>query len=264
MAATRDELFQAVCERPWDLAPRLIFADWLAANGQPKWAEFIRMQCENPEHSLGHFHLRQWPLIDGFDPFEAECYTLLPRPAGVHWGHSFRAGFVDLVNFDSPKLFKEHAATAFAAAPVESLGVVGFSGPEIDEVLSSPFLGRVKDLSLLGVSDTALRMLAGCSGLTHVKVLHLDGPYFKGPRFGDIGAGALAASPYFAAVKYLYLDKHRIGDRGALALAESPNLKSVTFLSFGDKETTALSGSVLEKLRTRFEYLNGWPTQGDV
>ena len=42
---TEEEAFlTAVCERPDDDAPRLIFADWLEERGDPR-GEFIRVQC---------------------------------------------------------------------------------------------------------------------------------------------------------------------------------------------------------------------------
>jgi hypothetical protein len=80
---------------------------------------------------------------------------------------------------------------------------------------------------------------------------------------GDEGAEALAGSPYLGKLKYLYFDRHRIGDRGALALARSPNLSSVSFLSFGGGggATERLSQPVVDELKKRFEYLDGWPTQ---
>ena len=45
MPMTEEAAFlTAVCERPDDDAPRLIFADWLEERGDPR-GEFIRVQC---------------------------------------------------------------------------------------------------------------------------------------------------------------------------------------------------------------------------
>ncbi len=49
----RDALLRAICENPDDDAPRLIYADWLDEHGDPRQAEFIRVQIELariPEH----------------------------------------------------------------------------------------------------------------------------------------------------------------------------------------------------------------------
>jgi uncharacterized protein (TIGR02996 family) len=38
----RDALMRAICDSPDDDAPRLVYADWLDENGDPRQAEFIR------------------------------------------------------------------------------------------------------------------------------------------------------------------------------------------------------------------------------
>jgi hypothetical protein len=77
---------------------------------------------------------------------------------------------------------------------------------------------------------------------------------------GDGGAEALAGSFSLSALERLYLEIHQIGDRGAVALAESPNLSSLTFLVL--RETERLSQPIVDKLKERFQWLDGWPTQG--
>jgi hypothetical protein len=78
---------------------------------------------------------------------------------------------------------------------------------------------------------------------------------------GDEGAEALAGSPYLGNLQNLYFIRgHQVGDRGALALAKSPNLGNVRFLVFD--ETERLSQPVVDELKRRFQYLDGWPTQG--
>jgi uncharacterized protein (TIGR02996 family) len=42
----RNAFLRAICEQPADDAPRLVFADWLDENGEPDWADFIRVQCD--------------------------------------------------------------------------------------------------------------------------------------------------------------------------------------------------------------------------
>jgi hypothetical protein len=75
----------------------------------------------------------------------------------------------------------------------------------------------------------------------------------------DDGAEALAGSPHLGNLRNLYMENHRIGDRGALALAGSPHLGGVTTLSFG--ETNRLGPPVVDTLKRRFAYLDGWPTE---
>lgn len=61
---------QAIIENPDDLAPRLIYADWLDEHGDTDQAEFIRLQCTRGtqadplprEMELLDRHWRDWAL----------------------------------------------------------------------------------------------------------------------------------------------------------------------------------------------------------
>jgi uncharacterized protein (TIGR02996 family) len=261
-----EALFQAVCQQPWDTAARLAYADWLDGRGQSEFAAFIRLQCENPDCSVSGFQMRQGRGEDGYDPYESAWCKQLPRPAGVFWSDAFKGGFFHSVGFASPKRFKEHAATIFAAAPIDSLSIDAIRDQTMAEVLSSPYLRRLESLAFTGISDEGLRLLAACPHLVRLTFLHLDAirlgkdGYPVSACLGDDGAIALAHSEYLGRLETLYLANHRIGDRGALALAESPTLRKVTFLSFGD--TSRLSPPVVTRFDERFDYLNGWPTKG--
>lgn len=46
MRGDRAAFMRAIIAAPDDDLPRLIFADWLDEQGEPEWAEFIRVQCE--------------------------------------------------------------------------------------------------------------------------------------------------------------------------------------------------------------------------
>jgi len=259
MASTPQPLFQAICERPWDTSLRLAYADWLEKNGQPQWADFIRVQCQNPGWSLNHF--QALCSIDKdrgeFDPFESDWLKELPKLPGVWWGTSFERGFINHVTFHSAKAFQEHAATVFAAAPVDSSAVDRLTDETVGAVLSSPFLRRLQWLSLCSaglLTDEGMHLLAACPNLTHLRNLSVESS-----GYGDGGAEALAGSPYLGKVQRLYLENHRIGDQGALALARSPNLSNVTFLVF--RKWKRLSQPVVAELKKRFQWLDGWPTQ---
>jgi uncharacterized protein (TIGR02996 family) len=58
----RDALLRAICDDPDDDAPRLVYADWLDEHGDPRQAEFIRLQI-----ALNHLSdqaLRKHPDAD--------------------------------------------------------------------------------------------------------------------------------------------------------------------------------------------------------
>ncbi|HEY7158363.1 MAG TPA: TIGR02996 domain-containing protein [Gemmataceae bacterium] len=262
MASTQQALFQAICEQPWDTSLRLAYANWLEKNGQAQWAAFVRYQCQNPDHSLNHFQARYlFDLFDEvgeFDPFESDWLKKLPKLPGVSWwGSDFKGGFVHNVGFRPATAFLEHAATVFASTPIDSVVLELLTVPSLREILTSSFLSRLESLALYGhYGDEGMRLLAACPNLTRLKWLHLmeDG-------CGDEGAEALAGSPYLGNLQNLYFIRgHQVGDRGALALAKSPNLGNVRFLVFD--ETERLSQPVVDELKRRFQYLDGWPTQG--
>jgi uncharacterized protein (TIGR02996 family) len=63
----RDALLRAICDAPDDDAPRLIYADWLDEHGDPRQAEFIRVQIElaqvpEPERESHPLAARQMEL----------------------------------------------------------------------------------------------------------------------------------------------------------------------------------------------------------
>jgi uncharacterized protein (TIGR02996 family) len=262
MAESGEILFQAICERPWDTSLRLQYADWLQQNGQVQWAAFVRYQCRDPDHSLSHFEaLYMCDLFDEvgeFDPYESDWLKKLPKLPGVSWvGSHFKGGFVHYAGFRPATAFVKHAATAFAATPIDSISLERLTVESLREVLPSSLLSRLECLSLYGrYGDEGMCLLAACPNLTRLKWLFL-GEY----GCGDAGAEALAGSLHLGNLQNLYfLRGHKIGDRGALALAQSPNLSRVTFLSFN--ETDRLSRPVVGEMKKRFQYLDGWPTQG--
>ncbi len=262
MTDTGPTLFQAMCERPWDVSLRLRYADWLQQNGQTQWAAFVRYQCQDPDNSLDPFQARYlFDLFDEvgeFDPYESDWLNKLPKLPGVlWWGSGFKCGFVNFVVFRPATAFPKHAATVFASTPIDSISLERLTVESLREVLISPLLSRLERLALYGgYQDEGLRLLAACPHLTRLKWLFL-----MEYGCGDVGAEALAGSPYLGNLQYLYFPyhDHQIGDRGALALAQSPNLRNVTVLSFN--ETGRLSQPVVDALKKRFQYLDGWPTQ---
>lgn len=262
MTDTGPTLFQAMCERPWDANLRLQYADWLQQNGQAQWAAFVRHQCQDPERSLDRFTaLYMFDLFDEvgkFDPFESDWLKKLPKLPGVSWvGSGFKCGFVHDVGFRPATAFPKHAATVFASTPIDSISLERLTVESLREVLTSSLLSRLECLTLYGrYGDEGVRLLAACPHLTRLKRL-----FIMEYACGDEGAEALAGSPYLGNLQCLYFPyhDHQIGDRGALALAQSPNLSNVTFLSFN--QTNRLSQPVVDALKQRFQYLDGWPTQ---
>src|SRR5438093_1094848 len=105
----REGFLRAIAEDPEDDAPRLVFADWLEEQGDPR-GEFMRLQvhlARLPENDhrravleererelldrhavdwLGPLHeqLRDWRFVRGLLTLEADAEALLALPAGGH------------------------------------------------------------------------------------------------------------------------------------------------------------------------------------
>jgi uncharacterized protein (TIGR02996 family) len=94
-----EALLHAVCLRPDDDAPRLLYAEWLEATGDPNdalRAEFIRVQCELARCDLsddrwGELQERKETLKAYLDRWA----DALPTLDGVRWNSiDYRRGFI--------------------------------------------------------------------------------------------------------------------------------------------------------------------------
>src|SRR5262249_11108044 len=221
-------------------------------------AAFIRFQCQYPDWNTSHPQARELMARDGeFDSFKLEWLKELPKLPGVKWwDHRFKRGFVNGATFQSSKAFREHAATVFAASPVDSVVIKRVTDRPVLNVLSSPLLCRLCWLSFDGrLTDEGVRRVAACPSLTRLESLLI-----WGGGYGDEGAVALAGSPYLCKLQFLSFSQRQIGDRGALALARSPNLSRVTDLVLHG--TRGLKDEVVDELKKRFQRLDGTPTRG--
>jgi uncharacterized protein (TIGR02996 family) len=133
-------LWDVLCE-PWDDAPRLILADWLEEHGQPKRAEFIRLQVELAKYPdqvewLCNMPVAQWAgteeegrLLRRLDvlrrrgreleglPFTSERAVFGDKAPTRYRGWCFARGFVESVSLPLAD-FMAHASALFRAAPL--------------------------------------------------------------------------------------------------------------------------------------------------
>jgi uncharacterized protein (TIGR02996 family) len=242
--AQQQTLLRAVCERPDEDAPRLRYAEWLEATGDPNdaaRAEFIRVQCQlayiHRGNEWGKLREREEPLKSHCDRWASE----LPRFDGIRWDSvGFRRGFVWEIWCEDGEAFRRHAAAVFAAAPIQ--GVSFRRLRSLTPVVEVPEFGRIRRMILqdsrLGPDDArGLAESPNASGLT---ALHLSGN-----RFGDAGAKALAASPYLRHLDNLDLGQNGIGDEGVAALAGSPVVASLSHLGLGGNPLTSRGAAAL-------------------
>jgi uncharacterized protein (TIGR02996 family) len=194
-------LLAAIAAAPDSDELRLIYADWLEAQGDPR-GEFIRLQCrlasdpainQSDRQKLQAFasmlftaYQREWnrPLQE-LGAFDVLYWRGLPE-------------HVSIIGAD----FLAHAERLFALAPITSVRIAP-KHVDAAALTASPHLAYVRSLNLAGA------------------------------EIGDAGAQALASSPYASSLTTLDLERNGIGSAGAQAIAGSASLKQLRTLILG-------------------------------
>jgi len=209
MPAALDRAFlDDIVAHPGDVAPRLIYADWLDDHGDPDRAEFIRVQIAlaslaEDDPARHELQRREQALFAA----HAEWYDVVPGWAGEP---IFHRGFVEQVERVSHADLAAHGPDLWSARPIRQLSVHGpwGSGKAFDRPVFPPGLTRLWLNE--GIPTGALSRLARHSlpalrdfGLSHVS-LSLDdarrlaeGPLLAGVdsffgNFGETDAPGLA------------------------------------------------------------------------
>jgi uncharacterized protein (TIGR02996 family) len=217
-------------ERPDDLGPRLVYADWLEERGQCDRAELIRLQCTGDDdyraHELVRRHGSEWS-----------------GPIGkLAYGYKFRRGFVEEVTISGLDLLK-HGHTIFSFAPVRLVRVIG-ARLVMDRLVDWLLLDRIEALHLTGghLADEGIELLACCPRLSGLRTLRLGQN-----AIGDSGVEILSDSPNLASLQDLILHGNLIGDVGAHALATASRLENLRLLDLSDNQIGDMGAEALSK-----------------
>ena len=231
-------LLAGVLESPDDDAARLVYADWLMEQRDPR-GEFISLQCALARRSLDpqrreEYRARALALL-------AQHEDAWAAGAATAEARFFRRGFIDEVRGKTKKLLPG-LEDLFELEPIRRLALTDLAKEAARKLAAAPFLARVTHLTIQGsFGDDGIAALARSPHLTRVVSLNL------GPKIGPRGAAALAASPHIARVVTLSLTSNVLGDAGAVALARAPlSACKALHLSrneIGDEGVTALAGS---------------------
>lgn len=84
-----DEFIAAINDRPRSQTLKLVYADWLEESGNPKAAEYLRLECELSQQSL--FEDRYWDLKNHYDP-NSPRIGWMNLPLGKFTGSARTAG----------------------------------------------------------------------------------------------------------------------------------------------------------------------------
>jgi uncharacterized protein (TIGR02996 family) len=243
-------LLRAVATEPDDDNARLVYADWLADNGQPDRGEFVRLQCEHARAlragKLFAGAEREQELLTRFgDAWQAEY----PVIRGVTWSGFWR-GFPG-VTVPNAGTLARNAKAIWDAAPVESVVVTKLDQKGATALAKCPALDRLRVLELRSYNSlgptgadplAALLTAAGLSGLWWLAIM-------GNARLGLSAMEVLANSAPLRNLEVLTLRWCAINDDGALALTASPHLNNLRDLDLTGNEFT---GDVPSALRKRF------------
>jgi uncharacterized protein (TIGR02996 family) len=177
----REALLAAIQAVPADDAPRLVFADWLDENGDPDWAEFIRVQCQIDPFERSDSDLDRYrravirkdasrPLPADFPPELQQYATWVAREEELlkanrdrwygpmsridedfesHLTVSFRRGFADEVGI-AASLFHSAGDAIREACPVLRRLVLYGPREQLPELVALSALGGIPELELAG------------------------------------------------------------------------------------------------------------------
>jgi uncharacterized protein (TIGR02996 family) len=249
-ASMEDAFLQTILDSPDDDAPRLVFADWLEEQGNPR-GEFIRLQCQRAKLTK---YDPEWPgllaresaLLKQFEKDWSKPVLRYVEEA------QYRRGFIEHVRASASKLLKS-GGRLFQAAPIRSIRLT--HADRLADLAQCGWLSRVRDLDLSDafLGSTSLHVLLESP---HCRSLHalclsrcglhsaagkvLAGASFDRLNFldlswSDLDAGALHTLAHATSLQHLRefrLHGDRITAEGAVALADKPVFR-LSSLSLG-------------------------------
>jgi uncharacterized protein (TIGR02996 family) len=245
-SSTEDAFLQTILDNPDDDMPRLVFADWLEEQGNPR-GTFIRLQCQRAKLLP---HDPEWKRLLSeesilFKRFEAEWSKPISRLVEAF---EFRRGFVEHVRISATNLLK-NADRLFRLAPVCSLRLERVD--RLPDIAECAWLARVNALDLSGntIGSRSLQSLVRSERCRSLRVLRLDNCLLGLPSLQ-----VLAHEVQLGSLRVLSLSKNAIDDDGAALLARSPHLSKLQELTLYGNQlsfqgTTALAGSTFRLTR---------------
>jgi uncharacterized protein (TIGR02996 family) len=242
------ELLAGVMAAPEDLARRLVYADFLQEQGDPR-GELIVLQCRlhmgAPVPELGSLRAREQELL----ATHAQAWL---AELGLEAGEgTWLCGMVEILHTTGERL-RHHALRLAEQTPIRGLHLERVTpplGPSLrllpylrflvargadlgDTVLADlartdPFRGLVRlEASRNRITDAGARSLASTPSLKDLTLLELGHN-----RVGLPGVRALAQSPHLVSLATLGLDRNPFGDEGVAALVEGPRASALCHLS---------------------------------
>jgi uncharacterized protein (TIGR02996 family) len=242
------ELLAQVLAAPEEDPPRLVYADYLMEQGDPR-GELIAVQVQLTQRitpARRKLARRREQELLAQNKFGDEVTK------GIVQLFKLRRGFVDEV-WASGQAFANGAAKLLDKEPVRVVNLNGVKTAHLEKLLASGVIGRLVGLRISGdeidLADLAaseqlrsLRRLnlsraeigdAGLKTLLDGGNLRVESLTLNECGITDEGAIALAGSEAMRHIKKLFMSRNEIGDEGAAALARSPHMGEMGVISLG-------------------------------
>jgi uncharacterized protein (TIGR02996 family) len=234
---TSDEraFLDAICAQPDDDTARLVYADWLAENGDPDRGEFIRVDIElarTPPDSEGAERRRSVLFARRAELLKKHKTAWLAPFTPFAKESAFERGFVQKLEVPA-NTFVRHAENWFALTPLTRVRITTcFEWDQATRertwwaasLFASPHLSHLESLDLEGLRITAadLEPLAAHPNLSRLRELVL-----VWNAIGNDGAILLANMPQLRGLESLDLRSNNLTDIGARAIALSQYLNGL-------------------------------------
>jgi uncharacterized protein (TIGR02996 family) len=256
-----EPFLKEISAHPDDDHPRLVFADWLEEQGDPR-GEFIRVQCALAAAAVDSPERQSLETLDRRMLAEVRP-TVLARlkPLGVG-DVRFSRGFVEKALVQGNGLVGRTSLLYQEAPALRGLMLRGWLRPQADalgRVFQSPALACLTslDASQNAFGTPGAWALARAPWLRQLVSLNLAQNRLAGQGIQELAAEgdarwatliltenelsvsdarALAQSSRVLELKTLMLDRNRLGDDGARAIAHAKHLSALETLSVADNE----------------------------
>jgi uncharacterized protein (TIGR02996 family) len=275
------QLFEAILKDPYVPEPRLVLADSLQEQNDPR-GEFISLQCKlgfgrKPDkHEEIFLRTAELLLENGY--LWAKPICDLTRK------YRFYRGFIDTITMDA-EAFASEAAHIYANHPVTTVHLRNLTEKALIEMANLPELRHVRHLyfpkfsqhfkealhawlrseHIVYLETLSLPLMKLTSGdakeIAAVKWKNLTSLNLSDNTIKDSGVGWLVKSKTLGSLKSLYLNRNKITDKGMIALANATNFEKLEKLSLNGNQidtegATAFANSEPMDSLKRLEF---WP-----
>lgn len=179
------DLMQAIVADPEDIGPRLVYADWLMEQGDPR-GEFIVAQCRGEDASLGDEERAEWSRrADALFAKHGRKWKEPFRRAGIR-RLEFRRGFVSDLTLNAGRSI-DFIEEILAECPLDRLKVRRLKG-DVEKLARCPTLVSLRELNL-AAADVSGKRAATLLGSPHIG--NLEVLIASGSKFGRLGTTAI-------------------------------------------------------------------------